>query len=95
MEDDVARGGYELSGPYPNPASQNASFTVRVDRNESVRIDVFDLLGRHVSRIHDGVLAPGVDHRFDVEAASLPAGVYFYTAAGSSFRSTRQLVLID
>ncbi|MDX1741313.1 MAG: matrixin family metalloprotease, partial [Rhodothermales bacterium] len=37
VEDDVARGGYELSGPYPNPASQNASFTVRVDRNESVR----------------------------------------------------------
>jgi hypothetical protein len=95
VEDEMARSGYELSVPHPNPASEHAAFTIRVDRMESVQIDVFDLLGRQVSRIHDGLLSPGVDHRFEVEASLLPAGVYFYTAAGSSFRSTRKLVLID
>ncbi len=95
IEDDVIREGHALSAAYPNPANDRASFSLRVERSEPVTVDMYDLLGRHVSRIHEGVLAPGFDHIFEVEARELPAGVYFYAARGSSFRATRKIVLVD
>jgi hypothetical protein len=95
VEDEQVFGRDVLSDAYPNPASGRASFSVRVEDSRSVTVDVFDVLGRRVARVFEGILSPGVDHEFEFHAEQLPAGLYFYTASGPEFRSTRKLVMMD
>ncbi len=82
-----------LSDAYPNPAAESASFSVRVEVAGPVTVDLFDVLGRRVARVFEGVLAPGADHQFEIATQDLPAGLYLYTAAGAGSRSTRKLVV--
>jgi hypothetical protein len=95
VDNEIAREGFDLSSAYPNPTSNGAAFTLLLDRTGYVTIDLYDLLGRRVSRVHEGVLEAGVEHRFDIETKEFPAGVYLYTAAGTAFRATRKLVRVD
>jgi type VI secretion system Hcp family effector len=84
--------GYALAldAPYPNPVRERATIGVSIDRYENARISVFDLLGREVAVLHDGMLQPGIESRFEFEPSeSLPAGVYVVRAtAGELARST-------
>jgi type VI secretion system Hcp family effector len=84
--------GYALAldAPYPNPVRDRATVAVSIDRYENARISVFDLLGREVAVLHDGMLQPGIESRFEFEPSeSLPSGVYVVRAtAGELARST-------
>lgn len=57
----------------PNPTRGPASVGVRLTRSGEVRVDVYDLLGRRVARLHDGPLGSGEQH---LSLPALPAGVY-------------------
>ena len=59
----------------PNPASMRASVRLSLDAPAEARIAVFDALGRHVARLHDGPLAAG-EQAFALDTSALPAGVY-------------------
>src|SRR5690606_15995096 len=69
----------------PNPFSERV--TVTLPAPEGVRVALYDLLGREVAVLHDGVLPAGV-HRFDVGA--LPSGVYVLRVGGGAVVVTRR-----
>jgi hypothetical protein len=85
-------GADALSVPYPNPSAGAASFSVALAREQAVRVDVLDALGRPVAVLHDGPLATGT-HAFTFGGA-LPAGTYFVRAQGEGFVQTRPVVLV-
>ena len=58
-----------------------------------VRLAVFDVLGRRVAVLHEGRAESGT-HRFELEAAQLPAGVYVVRATGDSFVSSKRLTVL-
>ncbi len=86
--------GLRLSAAYPNPARGEAVFSVEVERPKSITVEVFDVLGRRVMRLYDGLLAPGGATDFSVSSRELPPGVYLYTVRGESTVLTRSLVLM-
>lgn len=75
--------GYRLETNFPNPFNAGTNFRFSAPRRENVRIDVFDLLGRHVAAVFDGPAVvgdntiPWNDVR-DVSGRALASGVYVY-----------------
>ena len=72
---------------YPNPF--NPSTTLQFDAPDAaarVRLCVYDMLGREVALLYDGIPGPG-RHSVGWSPTDLPAGVYFgrLTAQGSTF----------
>ena len=78
---------FALSAPYPNPVRSEATFHLRVDETTNVSIVVYDILGREVARLVDGVLEAGsYDVRWD--AQSLPSGTYLARMRADGFTQT-------
>jgi hypothetical protein len=77
---------------YPNPTAGAARVAVHLGTAEEVRVAVYDLLGREVARLHDGLLQAG-EQMFALEAGPAP-GVYLVRAAADSFALTTRLVVV-
>lgn len=83
-----------LSAIHPNPARQNAQFTVAVRQTQPVTIALYDVRGRRVATLFDGPLAAGQTHQFEISGLDLANGLYFVRATGTRFTSTRRVTLI-
>ncbi len=90
--DVLPAGGFALSPASPNPFATATQFTLRVARPQPVRVEVFDVLGRRVRVLHDGLVSGSLGVRFD--AAGLPAGLYIVRAASDGFQVTRRMTLV-
>ncbi|MEO1571655.1 MAG: endonuclease [Bacteroidota bacterium] len=91
-EADAARG-FALSTAHPNPASSTTQFLLEVESTQEVRVDVFDMLGRHVATLHDGLLAAGTARRLSVSVGELSSGLYVCRALGASMIETQRFMV--
>lgn len=85
--DDTATEALPSTAPaqlhvYPNPLRQQGTLHLQLATTEAVTVDVFDLLGRRLARLHDGLLPAQKLHRFVLDAVGWPAGVYFVRVQG-------------
>ncbi|MDZ4699043.1 MAG: T9SS type A sorting domain-containing protein [Rhodothermales bacterium] len=84
---------YILSGIYPNPFNPTTAFQLTLAESQRVRIEVFDLLGRSVAMIQDGVLGANEEHVFSFDAGRLASGRYVLRVLGETFETSRTLAL--
>lgn len=63
---------------YPNPASDNISFTFRTKKTGIVKLSLYNELGQSVASLLDESLPPGI-HTSHAEINDLHAGTYFYS----------------
>ncbi len=84
---------YVTLDAYPNPF--NASTTVRytVTRPGDVKVTVFDLLGRRVAELYDGVARPG-EHTVSFDGSGLSSGTYFLHLDTPERTLNRKLTLV-
>ena len=87
-------GTHNLSSIYPNPFNPQANFTLEVAEQQSVRIAVYDALGREVAMLFNGTLTAGPEHAFTFDGAGLPSGVYMVRAVGEQFTDVRRVTLM-
>jgi len=73
--------GFLLGHPYPNPFNPACWLPLRLERPERLRISVYDLLGRRVRRLLDGLLPAG-EHRLVLDGTGLASGVYVIQLEG-------------
>ena len=66
-----------LRGNYPNPFNPETTLQYEIPAVGEVTLQVYDVLGRLVSTIEQGTLAPGV-HEVTFDAAGLASGLYLY-----------------
>lgn len=104
----VARGGVigvpgaaELGGNYPNPFNPGTTIPFAVQEASRVQIVVCDALGREVSQLIDGDIAPG-SHAVVFDGSALASGMYICrftatphgaTGQGSTMQFRRMLLL--
>jgi hypothetical protein len=62
---------------YPNPFNPRLTIAYTLPREAQVKLDVFDVRGRHVASLVDEVQAAG-ERSSAWNAARLPSGAYFY-----------------
>ncbi len=84
-----------LSKAYPNPFGEVTNFSLAVSVEQHVRVDVFDLTGRIVATVFEGVLAGGLSHQMQFEAGRLKSGFYIVRAHGETFIAIQKVVLSD
>ncbi len=87
------RGGpaIQLLANYPNPFSSDTRIRFSLASRQSVRISVFDAIGREVAVLMEGDVGGG-DHAIPYAAESLPAGLYFVVLESGGIRVTRPIV---
>jgi hypothetical protein len=84
---------FALAAPSPNPVASRLDVVFDVPRSSRVAVRIFDVAGREVATVADGVFEPGRHVRdFDAGAALAP-GVYFLSMRSDSFSATRKLIL--
>lgn len=86
--------GWSVSNVYPNPFSGSAELTVRVPDTQPVSVRVYDVRGRVVATLHDGVLTSGDTHQFTFDSTGLPGGLYLLAIRGTNFSATRSALLV-
>ncbi len=61
---------------FPNPFNQMTRIAFNLLRSSYAILSVYDIQGREVARLNDGILQAGA-HTMEWQAASAPSGVYF------------------
>ena len=84
---------YRLSDAYPNPFNPSTHLEFQVANSGLVTLKVYDVLGREVTTLVNGVKAAGT-YSVEWNAAKQPSGVYYYRLQAGSYVETKQLVLI-
>lgn len=81
-----------LEQNYPNPFVDQTMIRFRLPESEWVALKVYDLLGREISTLMDGI-QPAGQYELAFDADKLPAGVYYYQLATSTRQVNRSMIL--
>ena len=87
-------GEFLFSSAHPNPFSRSTTFTLALKEAQHIEISVYDMLGRRVTTLYQGMVEAQQQRTFTFEAGSLPSGPYFIRAVGESFIDTQQVLLV-
>ncbi len=88
-------GVYTMTAAYPNPFTGRTQFAVEVATPQEVKVAVYDVMGREVARLHDGLMAAGTQRTFELDGARLASGVYLIRVTGEQFATTRRVTLLQ
>lgn len=78
----------------PQPVRSQATLTLTTASSSHIRIELFDLLGRHVRLLHDGPLSPSTPHTISLTTNGLSPGQYIVRVQSGSDRLTRRFVVV-
>lgn len=83
---------FQLSA-YPNPFNASTRITFDLPKAGLVTLKVYDVLGREVTILIDGVRAPGY-HSVLFDGSNISSGIYFYRLETGDVYEVRKMVLI-
>ena len=84
---------YELFPAFPNPFNPAATIRFSLPEQAPVRLSVYDILGREVQLLVDGVREAG-HHEVNFEASNLPSGTYLYRLETPEISFTQKMLLL-
>lgn len=77
----------------PNPFNPGTTIGFTLPKETSVRLIVYDVKGRLVERLVDGVYSAG-EHSVYWDATGLPSGTYFYRLETPTMSQARRMILL-
>ncbi|MBE0642597.1 MAG: T9SS type A sorting domain-containing protein [Bacteroidetes bacterium] len=83
----------ELHGNYPNPFNPTTAIKYSVPEDTDVLLQVFDMQGRLVSTLVDGIAAAG-EYTVTFDARDLPSGTYMYRLQAEGQVFTKSMTLL-
>jgi hypothetical protein len=86
-------GGVRLSAAWPNPAQGRVELTLSLPASGAVEVAVFDVLGRPVAVVAEGLLEAG-EHTLSVDVSGWSSGVYVVRAMGQRFSESRRMTVV-
>ena len=91
--DDHTPPGFSLGGNYPNPFNPVTTIPFSIQESSHVTLTVYDVTGRAVVRLVDGVRTAGT-HSTIFDASNLASGIYLYRLEAGDFNATGKMVLM-
>ena len=85
---------FALSTPAPNPVRGAARLGLTVSEAQSVRVEVYDALGRRVALLHEGPAGAGQTLMLTLDTRTLSPGAYVVRAVGERGEARRSLTVI-
>lgn len=92
-EDDVLPTQHVLFQNFPNPFNLSTSIKYNLPIDTKLSLKVYDVLGREVLCLVDGVKKAGY-HQVTLDASDLASGTYFYKVQAGLFSDVRKLLLV-
>ncbi len=93
VEKTTEAGRFVLETPYPNPAEQRATVRFILPEAAAVQVVVYDVLGREVTVLAEGVRLAG-EQAVTLDTAGLPSGVYVVRLDAGVVQLTQRLTII-
>lgn len=84
---------FMLKQNFPNPFNPGTIIDYQLPKQSHVTLEVFDMLGREVATLVNGIEQPGYKS-VTWNAANFPSGVYFYRIKAGSFTDLKKVVLM-
>jgi hypothetical protein len=84
---------YSLSQNYPNPFNPSTTISYQLPAQSHITLKVFDVLGREVATLVNGVEEPGYKS-VTFDAGKLSSGIYFYRLQAGNHVETKKLLLL-
>ncbi|MBN1559896.1 T9SS type A sorting domain-containing protein [candidate division KSB1 bacterium] len=84
---------FQLAQNYPNPFNPQTTIQYRISVMTHVTLEVFDVTGRKVETLVNG-MRPAGSHVVPFDAADIPSGAYFYKLTCGELTSVRKMALI-
>jgi hypothetical protein len=84
---------FALSQNSPNPFNPHTTIHYSLATESTVKLTVFDVLGREVAILAEGKQMPG-EHAALFDASALPSGVYFYRLSADGLLETKKMLFI-
>ena len=84
---------YHLSQAYPNPFNSATRLSYGMEQAGLVKIQVFDVAGRHVTTLVNTEKSPG-NHIVTWDAINVSSGVYIVRMSSDTYRADRKVVLM-
>ena len=84
---------FALYQNYPNPFNPSTLIRFSVPIGEKVSLKVFDMSGKEVATLADGILEAG-SHSMKFDASRLASGTYFYRLTTARYTETRKMLLV-
>jgi photosystem II stability/assembly factor-like uncharacterized protein len=78
---------------YPNPFNPSTTISYQLEKPEFVKITIYDLLGRQVKLIVEGMRPAGLN-KFKFINFDLASGVYIYKVEAGKLSETKKMVLL-
>ncbi|MBN1212508.1 MAG: T9SS type A sorting domain-containing protein [candidate division Zixibacteria bacterium] len=96
--DNLVPGGFQLYDNYPNPFNPNTIISYDLPDAAYVKLEIFNLLGRKVATLVDGVQEAGhkqVEWRStDDSGRKVSSGIYLYRLTAGDFAQSRKMILL-
>jgi hypothetical protein len=81
-----------LGEAHPNPFNPSTTLSFTMSETGPATLEVFDLAGRRVATLWDGLAERGT-HTVTFDAGALPSGLYFYRLSAPQGTQTRKMIL--
>ena len=85
---------FSLSQSYPNPFSETTRLTLVTPKAEWVDARLYNLQGRLIQTLYQGLTTPGLPLTLTLQAQGLANGLYLLHLQGESFSEIRKLTLV-
>jgi len=90
---ETPHAGYALFPNYPNPFNGETRIPYSIPSYQTVTLKVYDLLGKEVATLVNGVRPPG-NNTAVWNSAGMASGVYFYRIQAGQYVATKKLILL-
>ena len=91
--DETTPTTFNLAQNYPNPFNPATTISFALAKDGHVKLTVFDILGRTVVELIDGVKAAG-KHKVIFDANDLSSGLYLYRLETEQYKQVRKMLLV-
>ena len=91
-DDKIVVNQFKLNQNYPNPFNPQTKIVVEVPYQTSLKLKVYDVLGKLVRELANGQFTQGV-YEFTFDGSNLSSGIYLYRIESNSFNETKKMIL--
>ncbi len=89
---------FTISEAFPNPFNPSTSLIFNVNKEEMVKITIYDLLGNRIKNLVNDHYSKGSHsiswHARNNQGQTVSAGVYLYKVHAGEFQSTKKMILL-
>lgn len=94
QQNGIVPNSFALAQNYPNPFNPTTTINFTIPASGNVSLKVYDVLGREVAVLANGVMAAGTYSKV-WNAFRFASGVYFYRLQAGNFTQTKKLSLLN